>query len=482
MFTPKEIEIQKKKDKIEVAKLWKDLEDDATKKSDPATAKRIVAALQDYYKDMYEDIDLISWIANLYDPVTGGFYYSNSSRDNDGYLPDLESTFQAIVVLMAMGIQDEFREAKDICPEWMQKQIIKFVKERQDKNGYFYHPQWPRELTDSKPHRRGRDLTWACEILRWFGEAPTYDTPNGVRGNGLLWDGAPADDFTSSENIGVTGTKEELVSPHLKDKESFEKYLNDLYEEYKPLGPNCWYPIGNRLESEGPQIVRRDNALKARGADYSLCDIMAEWMTKAQNPKNGLWVDDDLDGEYGKSGTNALLKIGSAYNKIQRPIPKIDLCFKATIDISNGDLPILSVCSVLNPFYAMSVLRSNLHKYNADCYEEKARIESEHIKYMYEHAPEIIEITKKRIIIFKKPDGGFSYTPECSSWTSQGHPVALPDSAEGDLNATNIAAAAVIGHIFTNLNLKRIPVFTLADKMRFLNIVEENKKQSAEID
>ena len=55
---------------------------------DAADALRMVYSLYDerlYYL-----------IANLYDPAVGGFYYSVSARDNYGYLPDIESTVQAL--------------------------------------------------------------------------------------------------------------------------------------------------------------------------------------------------------------------------------------------------------------------------------------------------------------------------------------------------------------------------------------------------
>ena len=45
-------------------------------------------------KDMYMlyDENVYIWMANLYDPDIGGFYYSNSGRNTQGFLPDLEST------------------------------------------------------------------------------------------------------------------------------------------------------------------------------------------------------------------------------------------------------------------------------------------------------------------------------------------------------------------------------------------------------
>ena len=54
----------------------------------------IVEALKKLYL-IYDD-GVATWFPNLYDPAVGGFYYSNSARDTEGFLPDIESTGQAL--------------------------------------------------------------------------------------------------------------------------------------------------------------------------------------------------------------------------------------------------------------------------------------------------------------------------------------------------------------------------------------------------
>ena len=70
------------------------IDDAATEKKwlklEETTSKELVDALKDLY-GMYSD-DMILWLADLYDPAIGGFYYSNSARDTIGYLPDADST------------------------------------------------------------------------------------------------------------------------------------------------------------------------------------------------------------------------------------------------------------------------------------------------------------------------------------------------------------------------------------------------------
>ena len=57
-------------------------------------ADRIVDALKKLYS-MYSN-DLIRWYANLYEPTAGAYYCSTSGKENEGFLPDVESTVQAL--------------------------------------------------------------------------------------------------------------------------------------------------------------------------------------------------------------------------------------------------------------------------------------------------------------------------------------------------------------------------------------------------
>ena len=57
--------------------------------------------------DLYGD-EMYRWLARLYDPKIGGFYYSNSARDYEGFLPDVESTAQALYAMGNNGLFERF--------------------------------------------------------------------------------------------------------------------------------------------------------------------------------------------------------------------------------------------------------------------------------------------------------------------------------------------------------------------------------------
>ena len=153
-----------------------------------ADVANAMKALYDYY----DGERIAEWIASLYDPKTGGFYYCKSARDTDGYLPDLESTGQALSVLSEIGAvpRDKINE---ILPEKVRRKIVKFVHERQSPvDGYFYHPQWPQGKENLPTDRYGRDMGHATSILKRVKcdldgdgidevQYPLYCTVNGVK-------------------------------------------------------------------------------------------------------------------------------------------------------------------------------------------------------------------------------------------------------------------------------------------------------------
>ena len=160
-----------------------------------------------YNKEMYE------WIASLWEPEIGGFYYATSARVTDGYLPDSESTTQSLGLLKTLGMVKE----ESSVPEGMKKKLGEFAKKLQDPDGYFYHPQW-KELMLSNPERyssrRGRDLGQCVWLVRRIaGMETTYPTAyENIKG------------FAKDE-----GENEKARIPeHLRSKEAFIKYLDEL--------------------------------------------------------------------------------------------------------------------------------------------------------------------------------------------------------------------------------------------------------------
>ena len=409
---------------------------------------------------MYSD-DMILWLADLYDPAIGGFYYSNSARDTVGYLPDGDSTYQVLALLKGSGA---FTDMEQI-PAHIREQIVSWVKGLQNKNGYFYHPQWGVALTDIKESRRSRDLARCISVLRMFGAKPTYDTPTGDKGDGLLADGTPVSftplkapisesRVTAVSQIVATESTSVAVPAHLVDKESFEDYLSKLDVNKDS------YSVGSGLVAQISEIIYRDEVLTEKGENYSLCEILISWLNSKQLP-NGLWED-----KLSENSVNGLMKIAGCYSNIGTPIPRAELAADAAIEyILRGEVK-GGVVGVFNPWSALSRVQGSLRSSeDAEILEIADRIR----KKVMSNSIECIKQTAKKLIDFQKPDGSYSYTKTTSSSTSQGVPIAVPGSYEGDVNAALLASNDVVSSIYSALGISElyVPFYTYTDMKVF---------------
>ena len=441
---------------------------------DSELVEEIITELKALYQVYYtpDGGGITSWLANLYCPENGGFYYSNSARNNLGYLPDLESTSQALVIIKEIISQSSNDSIASFLGSNMVEQMIRFVKSKQDpNNGYFYHPQWTKEATDAFPNRRGRDLNCAVDILQLFGASPTYDTPSGVMGDGILADGTPiapvsalSHPISTGKAVAVskvarTSNDDSNVPAHLRTKAAFESYLASF-----DINGNS-YSVGNTLESQTSEIAQRDKVLAQRGESYRLSDILVDWMTEHQNPRTGLWT---LDDSTDYNAVNGLLKLGNVYSRLGYKIPNATKAFEAAVAcITVDEVPDI-VCDIFNTWYAMNTIYSNLNKYGTE--SEKDEIAAMKIS-LYENYPTLVRSTREKLLVFIKEDGSFSFQQKYSSPLSQGMPVAVTYSIEGDVNATMIASISTPGYIYQLLGISKIPIFTTADKMEFQSIL-----------
>ncbi len=448
------------------AEQWEALENVLKRSIGVDGAAEFVAALRDLYS-LYKP-EMTEWYARLYDPEIGGYYYSNSAKNNGTVtyqgvtyplLPDIESTNQSLNFLVSSGMLKNY--GKEL-PAFMREQILGFIKGCQDPNGYFYNPQWPKSLTDSKTSRRSRDLGWSESILSYFEEKPYYTTPNGMQGSGIR----SASHITPplSHSVAVAVSKAvptaTVTNKNLQDKASFEAYLASL--DIKNLS----YHVGNELTSQNYEILERDRQLKAEGAGYSLMDILISWLNKNQNPETGHWHH--TSNYY---GVNGLLKISGIYNAAKVPLPNAKAAAQSAIDAITSDEKMGAVVDLYNTWFSIQNILNNLRKYGTEADENLADVI---VTDLRAKASAAILKSKEKIAVFQKPDGSFSYTPSYSSNTSQGMPVALPNSYEGDVNATGISSTGLVSYIMGALELSsyKPALFGKAEFYNYMRIIE----------
>ncbi len=455
------IEWQAARDEAMVGLLWEIKNEQLLDKlvDSPMLSNQIINSLKDL-KAIYGDSKkTVAWLANLYDPETGGFYFSNSARNNIGYLPDLESTAQALGIVESILIGYE-GTLIDFFGEDITSKFVSFANDMQaSDNGYFYHPQWSRELTDEKSLRRERDLLNALEILDSFGALPKYDTPNGRLGE---MDVVPVSALTYPLNRTMTLSVSKMVSSiesndifvpgYLRSKADFEAYLSGL----DILGNTS--KVCDTLISQMEQIVAIDKQLRENGADYSLSEICAQWLNENQNKANALWQKKGV--EITSESVQNTQKIVKIYNRLNLNISRPSLLIKTIVDYTktiDGNFEDISEMSDI--WILLSSVATNL---NNNTYEGSSVIHS-----LYVNTPYLLDFTLNNLAQFAKSDGSFSSSRTASPSESYGMPIALGNCDEGDVNATIAATKNLWLSIFNVLGMGSVPLFTTSERMVF---------------
>ncbi len=463
--------------------IWKQLSDYVGGTS----GAKLVSAMQSLYS-LYSP-DMVVWMANLYEPAmcvcnglygesecrgtkycgTGAFYYSNSARDNIGYLPDIESTRQALGLLNSTGIT---RETDGNWAKMLDEQILDailaFVRSIQREDGYFVHPQWQ----DPGVSRISRDLSSATGILNTLKESPYYTTPTGIPGIGAPKAQSALKLQLSDNRVAacsaVLSVSSQSYLPHLESVETFKKYLTALDVK------NNSYSAGNTLVSQSTQISARDKQLGLSG-EGSLVDTMFDHLDACQNPENGTW-------DYKKPGeaaydlyyqVNGLMKISGIYGS-SRKMNYIDEAIETAISAITYDAPASGAVDIYNPWFALTNIFDNLNGTGGEEGTLKIKAIRERL---YASSEQYLNASKNKIAVFMKDDGSFSYHPEFSSATSQGCDAAVPNSREGDLNGTVLSSSGLLDYIYSALGLEhvKVPLFGNSERVLFLNEIRKLK-------
>ena len=442
--------------------------------------KSFVAAMKSLYS-IYSS-DMILWLANLYEPGvcvcnglygedvckntkycgTSAFYYSNSARDTAGYLPDVETTYQALMLLNSTGVTRVSGGWKNMLDPEMLEKMGNFIRSIQVEDGNFIHPQWAHlEVGIS---RKSRDLKWATELLEMMNIRPYYTTPTGIPGIG-------APKATSAMPLG--GSKVSMVSaavmtaghlPELDSDVSFRNYLEAMDIKYNS------YAKGNQISSILGQITARDAELRKEGKDYQLIDILIEFLNENRNTETGTWDHTPkTDPKYSVyEGVNGLMKISAAYNVAKVPIPYASEACDSAIAAITAEETVGEVVDVYNPWHALTVIFGNLTDYGTD--SDRAMVATLRQK-LYSLGTEVLGATRERALLFAHEDGSFSYNKGFSAPNSQGCPAAVLNSREGDVNGTVLGSSGLLDYVYSALGLKscKVPLFGETERIMFMS-------------
>jgi hypothetical protein len=480
--------------------------DEIAKQYDDEVA-RAVDSLWSIVDDRY-----VLWLADLYDPGEydedgnpkgGGFYYSNSARDNNGYGIDLESTAQILSFMTSSGmLPNRNGVLREYFPEKMQKEMLAFALSCQSPiDGCFYHPQWGMNIQES---RKSRDHGWALDILTAFGGKPYFNSDLGIK-NGIYGDPpgyeVDVDEYIESltsptaltNRLGsssvsavskvVTVSSDEWTgSAMFKDLDAWIKYLEALESTIRTKS----YSIGNTVSGLATQAKNREKMALEKGelfdndgdgyADGGYREQFRNYFNKWMLPENGVWEYGTVEeGTITYASINGLMKTIGAYNGFGFKHPYAEKAIESALFIATLDGPDVkgadasASVDVFNPFVAIELTLKNMKTYGSN--EEAIAINN----MIKERAAEVINITREKIVDFKKDDGSFGYTKTVSPSTSQGAPTSVPYTVEGDVNGGTIALTAITGNMTSALGISGLYIYYPSDFEVFIKRASEHE-------
>ena len=487
--------------------------------------------LTDAIKKLYSLFgeEMLDWFAELYDPGTGGFYASIPGRDGVSFGPDIQCTVQALNFMVNSGLtRDVGTDWREFLPEDMQHRMIYFAKSLQSpENGYFYHKQWGRAGTDSKLSRRGRDLNWATMLFEGLGSAPTYDAPNGLKGDGITadeyWDSlgtdlprpytydrSPVELIEADSELASMSEADELeaaanlrraietapaaaggngdTTAYLKSHTGYIRYLLDRAEPGMHKNPyqmgNETGSVKNELEASseklGPYKFKEEDGEECRQFDgMTLTEMLIAVLKRTINPETGIWGDLTPEAPLGSEfryingffkTVGRFLEHGTYY-----PPEYIPMAAEKIMACLLGDEPSTSnVCEIFNIWSTVFFLKENVSAIP----DEKVRKSTlEYVdNILKEKAPEAVLNTYKKLKGYKKCDGGLAHNYKRGTTVHQGLPVS-PNRNVSDMDGTCCGCTGAIRNMFRALGLfeYKPPIFDSEDWRRFRKKLAEKK-------
>ena len=416
---------------------------------DAVTDPTIRTKLESLYA-LFDPEKLVTWWASLYDPAVGSFYYSNSARDNAGFLPDMESAYQITNIAKYYGmIGQKYGNVTEIYGPTITQAILNFYYSCEcEEDGYFYHPQFP----DVKAHpekydmRVPRDLEWGDTMIKWLGGKAPYPTA--------------LERLASAIAVDPRITAVADVKNQYNDIDLMTAYVKNQIET---TGFEGW---GNTLSSALEQF-------RAGGTLNALIDILNSY----QDPATGIWGGSYSNGSYySYSGSTQPVgsmvtmtyKILKMYVAAERTVPYAknltDTAVNAALTIEDT----ARVTYTYNPWATLTQLRTCVKNHGEagdyDYFTQK----------IAENAPAMLDALVRELGRFHYDDSSFSYYPGKSNPTIYKTSICL-GVAEGDVNGTLLALSSVYNSACYVLGVPQIPMFDYKHADLFSRLLAEAK-------
>ena len=443
------IEMQKLIDAETKKEKWDIFRSAVSEKYGEDFGNRLCDAFSSYYAIFRPE--LIEWYANLYEPSIGGLYAAASGKAHEGFLPMVEWTYRAMNGLESFGV---FPTRWSKClPKEMLHKIGYFAKSCQDPNGFFYHPQMIKAVTDGSINSRGRNLGCGVALLKDLGMKPTYPTQRGDEYDGITadewWDSAVLSGEISPDEerpfvpkswldytLWLEGkptfkTKDEAMEhehyeapkqrpdaaatstgEYLNTHKGFAEYLDGLNIDERPYVFASELNGTYRLIAAASERLGRSEEAGVWYFGMTLKEMTVDWLNR-HITETGLFGSFEKDPEdkfagCGYQNTNGLMKVIPIYNDWEIAYPKpLEAARGCLLGIINPAPSVGNICEVYNIWQAFAGLIGNVKKLAAE--DVREQILSEIREVLGEIGPDAVVNTCNKLRRYQKDDGGFAH-------------------------------------------------------------------------
>ena len=387
---------------------------------------------------------LYEYVAGLYDPEVGGFYFSDSARDNVPFLPDIESTHRALGFLNSCGMFDGYESYATALDPSIVEKLGEYIYNMQAEDGYFYHVQWG---TDINTSRRGRDLSNAASILETLGIKPKYKLATEQIADGTEEIAAiltsPLGGSVATAVSSVIAAAENNVPDYLSSKEKFIAYLDTL-------------DFANNSYSSAHQLSATSNQIRAAG----LGPVAVEYLDARQNPENGFW-----EAEVNYESLSGFLKVSSAYQAFGGHLKHLDKAIESVLQMIYEESDTRQIAQVYNLTNSLGNAINNLIRQNDT--EMLASVRAN----LKANSAKIATKLYDKLLAFVRSDNTISYSPDGNGNRSQGCLVKL-ECVEGDIGGAALMMGAINGYFkIMDATAVKPSIYTKYDLERFNNML-----------
>lgn len=213
------------------------------------------------------------WYAHLYDPVTGGFYMSQSGVQDPDMAPGIEMTCWGLSFLKTYTL------AFDDMPSEIKARFVDFFCDRQNpESGIFIDKQGP-----ANPREQARNQAAAKRALDMLSASPRYPLPSGKSGEKAVRDRMPA---------------------YMESPESYIEWVKAL-----PWDHGSW-TAGDQTQSSQQYLAMLPDAERR-----IYTDAVVEFLNDRQF-ESGLWSPD-----FDFNAASGAFKVGLVYSAFGMRLP-----------------------------------------------------------------------------------------------------------------------------------------------------------------